>query len=159
MTSVIWVRNARRLGATMGAFFLASWMGIASAQPGSLDTSYGSGGSYISGVALGDSVRALALQSDNKAILAGNCNSVSPATSFCVTRVAPNCSFRRGSPCCRFAAQAPAPNLPAPPPKRTSRRCHNWCRPSPAARRPFPPTQTSKTRLPSRKSGAHCPPK
>ena len=87
MTSVIWVRNARRLGATMGAFFLASWMGIASAQPGSLDTSYGTGGSYISGVALGDSVRALALQSDNKAILAGNCNSVTPATSFCVTRL------------------------------------------------------------------------
>jgi len=87
MTSVISVRNPRRLCATMGALFLASWMGIASAQPGSLDTTYGSGGSYISGVALGDSVRALALQIDNKAILAGNCNSVTPATSFCVTRL------------------------------------------------------------------------
>ena len=87
MTSFISAGNARRFCATVGAFFLFAWAGMAAAQPGSVDTSYGSGGSYVSGVALGDSVRALALQSDNKAILAGNCNSVSPATSFCVTRL------------------------------------------------------------------------
>jgi uncharacterized delta-60 repeat protein len=87
MTSFISAGNARRICATVGAFFLFAWAGMAAAQPGSVDASYGSGGSYVSGVALGDSVRALALQSDNKAILAGNCNSVSPATSFCVTRL------------------------------------------------------------------------
>ena len=87
MTSFISAGNARRIRATVGAFFLFAWAGMAAAQPGSVDTSYGSGGSYVSGVALNDSVRALALQSDNKAILAGNCSSVLPATSFCVTRL------------------------------------------------------------------------
>ena len=79
--------NPSRNWAAIVVVVAMTFLGAAHAQPGSLDTSFGSGGSYVSGVALSDSVRALALQSDGKSILAGNCGSVLPATSFCVTRL------------------------------------------------------------------------
>ena len=87
MTLSFLIHDHRRAWTILSVLLLAAWLSAASAQPGSLDTTYGTGGSYVSGVALSDSVRALALQSDNKAILAGNCSSVSPATSFCATRL------------------------------------------------------------------------